>query len=208
LTIGGYPIEDIQDNGTCLKYDGSMTSSLPLTQLLSPDVPFRRLADRVPMLLWAARPDGTCVFRNRAWLDFCGRALEAELGDGWLDAVHPEDRARVRSSWSAVVPGAETFHIEYRLRRADGRYRRIADHGVSWTGPDGDIDGMLGAAADITDTLDPAPPTGDGSLRFGTLLESAHDMFYRIALFPAPRVEFACGSVVTIYGRPADAFYW
>ena len=184
-----------------------MTSSLPLTELLIPGAPFRQLADRVPFLLWAARADGAGFYRNQAWLDFCGRAFEAELGEGWLDSVHPDDRDRVRAAWTAVIPGGQPFHLEYRLRRADGHYRRVSDHGVPWTGRDGCPDGALGAAADVTDEAGGDPAAGSRNGGFRALLENARDMTYRIALLPARRIEFVGGSVEAITGRTAEEFY-
>lgn len=184
-----------------------MTASLPLPLLLSQNDPFRQLIDGAPFLVWAAAVDGSCLFRNQAWLNFCGRAFEAELGDGWLDAVHPNDRPDLKAAWSSAVASGQPFQLEYRVRRADGRYRRISDHGVPWSNPDGTLAGALGAAADVTDERDDDRASADANLRFRTLLESAHDMVYRASLIPTPHVEFACGSVEAITGHSPEEFY-
>src|SRR5437660_8259037 len=94
---------------------------------------FRALANSVPVLLWISDADGGCVFFNRAWLEFTGRSLEEELGEGWVDDVHPDDIARGRSTYLRAVRQREPFEMEYRLRRADGAWRWIFDRAVPLT---------------------------------------------------------------------------
>ena len=57
-----------------------------------PDALFRASADDAPVMLWLAGPDNRCTFFNREWLEFTGRTLSQELGWGWLDGVHRDDR--------------------------------------------------------------------------------------------------------------------
>jgi len=53
---------------------------------------FRELLDAAPMLVWMSGTDAMCTFFNRAWLEFRGRSLQAELGNGWTEGVHSDDR--------------------------------------------------------------------------------------------------------------------
>ena len=55
---------------------------------------FRLLADTAPVLIWMTDPTGRCAFLNRPWLDFTGRSLGAQLGEGWIESIHPDDRPR------------------------------------------------------------------------------------------------------------------
>jgi len=111
------------------------------------------MADAAPVLIWMAGPDGLCVDFNRAWLEFTGRTLEQEKGDGWLEGVHPDDREACRSSYLEALAARRPFTIEYRLRRADGVYRTILDRGVPRFGGDAAaFTGYIGSAVDITET--------------------------------------------------------
>ncbi|TMH33727.1 MAG: PAS domain S-box protein [Betaproteobacteria bacterium] len=75
-----------------------------------------------PNLAWRSDAYGACDYVNQAWLDYTGRKREAELGAGWLDSVHPEDHVRWRAIVDLTFPAREPFELEFRLRRADGRY--------------------------------------------------------------------------------------
>jgi PAS domain S-box-containing protein len=111
---------------------------------------FRLLADAAPVLVWTAGPDEQRSFVNRRWLTFTGRPIEAELGWGWLDALHPEDRARARRTYEAAFAGRQAFRIEYRLRRRDGQYRWVIDDGAPLDDERGGVAGFVGACVDVT----------------------------------------------------------
>jgi len=107
---------------------------------------FRLLLNAAPVMLWSAGPDKQCTNVNRARLDFTGRPIEAELGDGWTEAVHPDDLRHYREILTQAFDRRERFQVEYRLRRHDGEYRWILDTGV----PDG-FAGYIGSAIDVTE---------------------------------------------------------
>jgi PAS domain S-box-containing protein len=112
---------------------------------------FRAVADTAPVLIWAASVTGARTFFNRPWLDFTGRPVEQELGDGWTAGVHPDDYDSCVHLYRSAFAAREPFQMEYRLLRADGEYRWILDHGVSRTAPGGDFVGYIGSAIDITE---------------------------------------------------------
>ena len=91
---------------------------------------FRNLANTAPVMIVASGPDGKATFFNKIWLDFTGRAIEHELGFGWLDDVHPEDRDRALAEYSSALEKRGNCKLEYRLRRADGEYRNVLCTGV------------------------------------------------------------------------------
>ena len=112
---------------------------------------FRLLANAAPVMIWAAAPDGACTFLNRRWLEFTGRPLEEELGDGWLVGVHPEDRVRCLAIFRTAYERQAPFSMEYRLRRADDEYRWVQDDGTPYHAPDGRFGGFVGVCSDVTE---------------------------------------------------------
>jgi|GEM_PF-1619553 len=83
----------------------------------------RFILESLPVLIWTARPDGQRDYFNPRWLAFTGRSMEEELGDGWQQGIHPDDKERVLGSWQHSVATGEPYQVEYRLRRHDGFYR-------------------------------------------------------------------------------------
>jgi PAS domain S-box-containing protein len=112
---------------------------------------FRFVANAAPVMIWMAGDDKLCVYFNQRWLEFTGRPLPAELGDGWAEGVHPEDLDRWLDTFTKAFDRREPFQIEYRLRRHDGEYRWILDSGVPRFDADGTFAGYIGSAQDVTD---------------------------------------------------------
>jgi PAS domain S-box-containing protein len=106
-------------------------------------------AEPLPMMLWRARPDMSCEFVSRQWLDFTGSSEAQALGDGWSRAIHPEDLARWLDACVRAFDSREPFEIEYRLRRRDGEFRWVLDRGVPRYSRDGVFLGFVGTCIDI-----------------------------------------------------------
>jgi PAS domain S-box-containing protein len=113
---------------------------------------FRLLADTAPVLIWMAGPDLSHTFFNKGWLDFTGRAMEQELGNGWIESVHPDDRERYLDASLTALGGRREFQVEFKLRRGDGQYRWMLCRAVPRFLPDGGFEGYIGCAIDITDS--------------------------------------------------------
>jgi PAS domain S-box-containing protein len=111
---------------------------------------FRLMSNAAPVMIWSAGPDKRCTNVNRARLDFTGRPIEAELGNGWTEAVHPEDLQRYLDIYTQAFDRREPFRVEYRLRRRDGEYRWILDTGVPRFSVE-DFVGYIGSAIDVTE---------------------------------------------------------
>ena len=112
---------------------------------------FRFLVDNAPVLMWIAGPDKLCTYFNKPWLEFTGRSLESELGNGWAEGVHPDDLQRCVGTYTRAFDRREEFRMEYRLRRHDGEYRWIFDIGAPLFNEDRSFSGYIGSCVDITD---------------------------------------------------------
>ena len=111
---------------------------------------FTVMADAAPVLIWEADPDKLCTYFNKLWLDFTGRTLAQELGHGWAEGVHPDDLPRCLEIYGSSFDARRDFQMEYRLRRQDGEYRWLLDHGVPRYETDGRFAGYIGSCLDIT----------------------------------------------------------
>lgn len=112
---------------------------------------FRHTADAAPVLIWTAGADALCDWFNQPWLDFTGRTMEQEMGNGWAECVHPDDLPRCIDTYRTSFDARRSFTMEYRLRAADGTYRWLLDHGVPRFAPGGEFAGYIGSCIDIDD---------------------------------------------------------
>ncbi|HZT30170.1 MAG TPA: LuxR C-terminal-related transcriptional regulator [Bryobacteraceae bacterium] len=119
------------------------------SQALAADLRFRLVADAAPVMFWMSGPDSLCTFVGKPWLDFRGRTLEQELGTGWLEGVHPDDRNVCFSTYMTAFHQRRDFRLEYRLKRADGAYCWIVDTGVPRYEPDGSFAGYVGCGVEV-----------------------------------------------------------
>ena len=135
---------------------------------------FRTMANAAPVLIWMAGTEKECTFNNRAWLEFTGRRSEEDLGDGWVENLHPGDRANSFKTYENAFDRRESFVMQYRLRRHDGVYRTITAEGIPRYGPNGNFRGYIGACVDITDLLQQQKALHEIEDRVALAAEAAH----------------------------------
>ena len=112
---------------------------------------FEAMADAAPVMIWQSGPDKLTTYFNRPWLDFTGRTIEQERGQGWAEGVHPRDLERCMATYVEAFEARQDFEMEYRLRRHDGEYRWILDRGRPLYDASGEFLGYIGGCIDITD---------------------------------------------------------
>ncbi len=132
---------------------------------------FRTLADSAPVLIWMSGVDKACNYFNKKWLEFTGRTLEQERGDGWAQGIHPEDFRRSLDTYIEAFDRRESFSMEYRLRRHDGEYRWILDSGIPRHTGAGAFEGYIGCCIDITERIQ----AEEDRRRFVALVENSTD---------------------------------
>lgn len=125
--------------------------ALQTAELRESERRFRTLADSGQALVWTSGLDRKCDYFNKTWLDFTGRTLEQELGDGWVEGVNPDDVARCLEVYTTSFDRREPFSMTYRLRRHDGVYRMIRDDGVPRYDSRERFLGYIGHCFDITE---------------------------------------------------------
>ena len=114
---------------------------------------FRIVADAAPVLIWMAGVDKLCTFFNKPWLDFTGRIMDQELGNGWAEGVHRDDLQKCLAVYTHAFDARQPFVMQYRLRRNDGEYRWISDQGVPRLDPQGRFAGYIGSCVDVTELV-------------------------------------------------------
>jgi len=112
---------------------------------------FRTMANAAPVMIWMSGADKLCTFFNKGWLDFTGRRLEQELGKGWTEGIHPNDFDNCVETYVNAFDARQEFTMEYRLRRFDGEYGWVLNHGVPRFESDSTFLGYIGTVFDITE---------------------------------------------------------
>ncbi len=112
-----------------------------------------QLTEGVPLLMWACSPAGECDYLSRQWLDYTGRGLGEQLGYGWLDALHPEDRQPTAAAWQRAVADGGGYDVEFRIRRHDGAYRWFAVRGIPLRDQGGRVVRWFGSCTDVDDRV-------------------------------------------------------
>lgn len=116
----------------------------------SGDQRFRELLDATPIMVWMAGTDAMCTFVNRAWLDFRGRTLPEELGSGWTEGIHPDDRDLCLETYLKAFSARVPFRVQYRVMRPGREYGWLENTGTPLI-EDTVFVGFMGTAMDVTE---------------------------------------------------------
>lgn len=118
-------------------------------QFLDIESRFKTIADTAPVLVWMSETNMLCSYFNKGWLEFTGRTMEQENGNGWAEGVHPDDFDRCLDIYVTSFEKRLPFAMEYRLKRHDGQFRWILDNGVPRYAPNGEFLGYIGSCVDV-----------------------------------------------------------
>ncbi|MBG1270997.1 PAS domain S-box protein [Nostoc sp. WHI] len=167
-TVEGYAalITDISEQQAALRSRNQAEAALRESEAR-----FRYMTDTAPVLVWMSGTDTLCNYFNKPWLDFTGRTLEQEMGNGWAEGVHPDDFQRCLNTYINAFDARQKFTMEYRLRRFDGEYRWLFDTGVPRFAPIGEFIGYIGSCVDIHDRKLAEKALRDSEERYRILTE-------------------------------------
>ena len=143
--------------------------------LIESEQNYRTLADTGQALIWTSGTDKLCNYFNLPWLQFTGRSLEQELGNGWLEGVHPDDMDHCERIYTDAFDKHERFTMEYRLLRHDGEYRWILDDGSPRYDSTGKFIGYIGHCLDITERKKAENKLAEEAIRHRILIEQSSD---------------------------------
>ncbi|HEY6880160.1 MAG TPA: PAS domain S-box protein, partial [Polyangiales bacterium] len=111
------------------------------------------LVESVPNLMWACAVDGPCTYLSPQWLRYTGIPAEPQLGDGWLQQVHPDDRDSLMAAWMRSVRNTDVMRTRIRLRRHDGEYRWFENHAVPQLDASGKVEKWFGSSTDVHEVM-------------------------------------------------------
>lgn len=144
-----------------------------------------------PNLVWRSDSSGTCDYLNNAWLDHTGRTRDAELGEGWLDGIHPEDRQRWQETYSAAFAARRPFEVEYRLRRANGEYGSMICVGRPYHDMRGGFSGYLCSCYDNSARRAMESALRESEQRYEGMTANVPGMVFQLVRDPRNRLTFA-----------------
>ena len=150
-----YPIRS-SGNGDRVEGAGMVVSDITVrkrteARLRDSEERFRTLTEASAAIVWTADRDGAFTEPQAEWAQFTGQTAEAYRGAGWLDAVHPEDRAATLDQWKTAVASRSRYAMEHRLMRADGLWRHMEISAVPILDEAGEVREWVGQHADITE---------------------------------------------------------
>ncbi len=144
-----------------------------------------------PNLVWRSDGSGACDYLNKAWLEYTGRPREAELGDGWLEGIHPEDRTRWLDTYSTAFAARQPFEIEYRLRRANGEYGSLICVGRPYHDMNGGFSGYLCSCYDNSARRAMESALRESEQRYEGMTSNVPGMVFQLVRDPRNRLSFA-----------------
>lgn len=127
-----------------------------LTHHLAPtpqSMQYNTLATFLPVGIFRSDTSGNFVYVNDHWCGVADLAAHNALGEGWIDALHPDDRDRIGDLWHTCVHEGLAFNAEFRFQHADSVMAWVYGQAVPERDDNGEITGYIGAVTDITDRI-------------------------------------------------------
>lgn len=121
------------------------------TELRQSEERFRSLSTCSPVGIFEIDTEGGCKYTNPRYQAICGLKAAESLEKRWLESVHPEDKERAISSWSAYIREGRDYSEEFRFQTAHGSIRWVQVRSSPMLSGQGDLLGYVGTLEDITE---------------------------------------------------------
>lgn len=141
---------------------------------------FRSLVEATVAIVWNTPESGEFETEQPGWSAFTGQTFDELKGWGWLNAVHPDDRATTTQVWTAAIASRRLYQVEHRLRRYDGKYRHMLVRAVPVLAKDGGIREWIGVHTDVDPEKKAEAALREAEERVRLLLESSGEGIYGI----------------------------
>ena len=163
---------------------------------------YLKIFEEFPALIWRSGTDARCDYFNRTWLAFTGRTLDQELGEGWVQGVHPDDREQCLAIYREAFAARQPFVQEYRLRRHDGEYRWVVDHARPLYDRRDIFIGYIGSCQDVTERRQAEEGLSQSERRYRELTENTSDWVWQVDgsmryVYSSPKVSDLLGYTPT-----------
>jgi PAS domain S-box-containing protein len=180
VTATAHPLKDGQGRvREVLLMHEDITDQVEAERLLrDSEERFRSLVTATSAVVWTMTAEGLAYRDSPSWRAFTGQTPEDWKANGWLAAVHPDDRAHALHVFHLCIASRTSFDCEYRLRRADGRYCWTSAKAVPILNDDGSVREWIGANTDITEARDATLAMQASAARFRTLAEALPQMVW------------------------------
>jgi PAS domain S-box-containing protein len=135
----------------------------------------RNLTQVTPVGIFRTDAQGQCLYVNETWQSMTGLSLQQALGDGWLQALHPDDRERVFLAWQQSTQAQQNSTVEYRFQHVDGRIVWVLRRATPERDSHGNIIGFIGSVTDITELRTAEIALRESEQRWRSFTETSPD---------------------------------
>ena len=157
---------------------------------------FRLIADSIPAMVWLTDESGSTIYFNRNWYETTGQSEEQALGQGWLEAVHPDDRRAVLSGFTEASRSRTSVRSEYRMRRKDGSWAWVIDIGEPLLASDDSLMGFAGSVLDISERRASEMALQESEAFIRSIFDSSPDCVWLLDLEGEPLLMNKAGRAI------------
>lgn len=146
-------------------------------KLTNSELLFTRLTANAPVGIFQTDLNGNFTYVNEEWIKYAGISFADAMGDGWINAIHPEDEGRVLIEWQNAISKKKEFKSELRFLTRQGKVTWMSTRAVILYDANHEPYGYIGMTLDITDQKSIYELLEENEKRYRTTLERITDGF-------------------------------